>query len=122
VALVGTVDSLSIALRAFKSLRVQDQIREIRILVDHRDVQRQINRYGEMIVFGSRLVSLLHMMRSLSGLRHIYVSPYGHACGTEQDIGMALRRAFEFGVEGKQLLPKVQFHVTSQEDEKTVSV
>jgi hypothetical protein len=113
---------LSIALRVFKSLRVQDQIREIRILVNHRDFQRQINRYGEMIVFGSRLVSLLHMMRSLSGLRHIHVGPYGHACGTEQDIDMALRRAFEFGVEGKQLLPKVQFHVTSQEDEKTVSV
>jgi hypothetical protein len=113
MSFVGTVDSLSIALRVFRSLGVEDQIREVRILVDHRDVKRQGDQNDAAIMLNSRLISLLHMM---------HVGPTGHPCGSEQDIGMQMRCAFGFGVEGKQLLPKVQFHVTSQEDEKTVSV
>jgi hypothetical protein len=71
MSFVGTVDSLSIALRVFRSLGVEDQIREVRILVDHRDVKRQGDQNDAAIMLNSRLISRLHMMQSLSGLRHV---------------------------------------------------
>jgi hypothetical protein len=66
----------------------------------------------------TQLGDLLDMLRKLPGLKHIHVGPYKNMRGMEQGVDMLMKHSFERSL----LLPTMELHVTSQEDEKTVSV